>query len=82
MDQNAVFSALPCLGCNCWQRDRVLWILGLIYLMLEKGEKPRIPTREEVLAGCCKREDMPGRTITFLKGDASKEQILEIEYPR
>jgi hypothetical protein len=81
-DKDSVFTALPCLGCtSSWQRDRALWILGLIYLMLEKGEKPRIPTREELLAGCCRREDMPGRTITFLKGEESREQMLEIEHP-
>jgi hypothetical protein len=77
--KDAVFKAIPCLGCECWQRDRALWIVGLIYLMLEKGEKPNIPSLDQVLAGCCKREDISGSTITFLRDPSMGEQILEID---
>jgi hypothetical protein len=48
--------------------------------MLERGEKPHIPSRDQLLSSCCKREDTPGRTITYLKGDLGKEDILEIEH--
>jgi hypothetical protein len=64
--QSEVFTAIPCLGCGCAQRDRVLHALGLIYLMLERGDKPRIPTRDELLVGCCRRAQPSLNAVTYL----------------
>jgi hypothetical protein len=53
MDPTA-HNAFPCFGCTDWRRDRLLQKLGLLYLALERGEKPRIPPRAELLKGCCR----------------------------
>jgi hypothetical protein len=80
MTQNEVFNEIPCLDCSCGQRDRVLHILGMLYLYLERGDKPRIPTKNELLSGCCQRMDQQ-TTITFLV-NSERETALEIEHPR
>ena len=82
MDQNFCFTQIPCLGCSNFRRDRVLHILAALYLVLEKGDKVRVPTRDELMAGCCQRPDLTGRTWTFLRKERDKELIMEIEHGR
>jgi hypothetical protein len=37
-----------------WRRDRLLTKLGAFYLAAERGEQPPVPSRSELLSGCCK----------------------------
>jgi hypothetical protein len=66
VDLNTVFTELPCLSCGCAQRDRVLHVLGALYLILEKGGTPRVPARAELMAQCCRREQPSLNAITYL----------------
>jgi hypothetical protein len=67
MDTNAVFSKIPCCSCTNWRRDRAMTIIGALYLRQLEGKPVRIPTYDELMAGCCQRADtVPGTSITFL----------------
>jgi hypothetical protein len=72
-DINWVFSKLPCLCCENWRRDRLLTRIGALYLALERGEQPPIPTRDELMAGCCKRgAEADGPVRAFAVGPWSR----------
>jgi hypothetical protein len=49
-----VATELPCLWCDNERATRIRARLGAIYLDLEAGKLPQIPTRASVLLGCCK----------------------------
>jgi hypothetical protein len=69
MDVNAVFTAIPCCGCSSARRDAVVARLGALYLALREGQAPQVPTRAELLRGCCRSDELigpdanPGLTI-------------------
>jgi len=59
---NRAFSAFPCLGCGDFRRDKVVARLALFYLACEAGQRPALPTRDELLRGCC-RQPQEGLTL-------------------
>jgi hypothetical protein len=59
-DLNTTFTAIPCLGCSDWRRDKALVWLGGFYLASLNGQKPAIPTRAQLLRGCCRSAELLG----------------------
>ena len=55
MDANAVFTAIPCCICTDWRRDKVVARLGAFYLQCEVGQRPKVPSRAELMRGCCQQ---------------------------
>jgi hypothetical protein len=54
MDTTDPCCFIPCLGCL---DDRAIAIrrrLGALYLQLEQKQLPEVPTRSELLRGCCR----------------------------
>jgi hypothetical protein len=60
------YNEIPCCSCGSWQRDRVLTRLVLFYLQSEAGQKPKVPTRAELMRGCCRDETGRDDGVTFL----------------
>jgi hypothetical protein len=83
MDANEVFTALPCLACADYKRDKVLALLGAFWLASSQGQKPPCPTRAEMLQGCCQALRLLGdefidRTIaTYVVPDTRERMAME-----
>jgi hypothetical protein len=60
---NRAFTAFPCINCDDFRRDEVLARLASFYLAYEAGQTPAVPTRAEVLRGCCRQ---PRESFTLL----------------
>jgi hypothetical protein len=60
MDANEVFTAIPCLACNDYKRDKVLALLGAYWLASSQGQTPPVPTRAQLLQGCCQAPRLLG----------------------
>jgi hypothetical protein len=66
---SSVFTQIPCCACSSHKRDRVLTILGGLFLLMAAGEPYRLPTYEELMRGCCQRGEggWTDDSVTFLK---------------
>ena len=62
MDVNKALTEIPCCTCTDWRRDKVVARLGAFYLAHEAGQRPAVPTRDELLRGCC-RQPQEGLTL-------------------
>jgi hypothetical protein len=52
------YTQIPCCGCNDYRRDKILTRLAMFWLACERGEQPKVPTRAELLRGCCKSAEL------------------------
>src|SRR5262249_7576014 len=60
-----VLDLCPCVGCDHHQRHYALVTLASFYAVAAQGQQPRIPTREELLAQCCKRDITDHALVSF-----------------
>jgi hypothetical protein len=67
-DQNYIFNELPCLsgGCLRWQADEIRARIGRVYLDVEAGRTPQVPTRAELMRHCCRSEYRPAQSTTII----------------
>jgi hypothetical protein len=70
-DVNRAFSQFPCLGCEHPHRQYALTFLAEFYLCHERGAEPKVPTRQELFARCC-RNDHRGE-FTYLKPGSGED---------
>jgi hypothetical protein len=56
MDASSVFTQLPCLCCESPRRERLMMIIGEVYLRLERGEQVQLPTRDQLFSACCRAD--------------------------
>jgi len=59
---NVAFNEVPCCSCGDWRRDFVLARLIMFWLASSAGQKPPVPTRDEIFRNCC-RSPQTGITI-------------------
>ena len=57
------FNAIPCAGCGDARRDYVLAKLIRFWQLSLAGNKPAVPTREEILRSCCRTPNSADITI-------------------
>jgi hypothetical protein len=83
MDANDVFTAIPCLACADYKREKVLALLGAYWLASSQGQTPPVPTRVQLLQGCCQAARLLGdeyidRTVAhYIVPDTRERMAME-----
>jgi hypothetical protein len=55
MGNDEIFRQFPCMGCDHWRSLQVKARVTAIFLDLERGGRPKIPSREALTERCCQR---------------------------